>query len=383
MQNHVINTPLALLAFLFLIIAFTRFLEHRFEVLKKITSAVLCTLIGILLSNLGIIPHRSGLYEAVFEIAIPYAIALVILASSFSDLKRAGPRLIVAFGLAGLGSFLGGLFGGAFYARWVGDATWKLAGQFVGAFFGGGMNFAAIGRGLETSPSLFAAGAVAINMSTVPWLLSQMALARNLETKFGAVPADPVGAPAGASSDDPRREWVTASLKITDLSLLAAIPLAILWGARELSSVLPGFPEVLWITTLALALAQVPALRRLQGSAFLAYFAMHLFFIVIGAQSVLGEVLSAGPSVLLFMVSVIGVHALVLFGLGWLLRFDIQTLSVASQAAVGGPGSALALSMSMNWSRLVTPGVIVGIFGYALGNYLGFACAYLVRGWLA
>ena len=33
----------------------------------------------------------------------------------------------------------------------------------------------------------------------------------------------------------------------------------------------------------------------------------------------------------------------------------------------------------MNWKSIVTPAIIVGIFGYALGNYMGFACAYLLR----
>ena len=31
---------------------------------------------------------------------------------------------------------------------------------------------------------------------------------------------------------------------------------------------------------------------------------------------------------------------------------------------------------------LVTPGIILGIFGYALGNYVGFACAYVTRSFL-
>jgi uncharacterized membrane protein len=62
-----------------------------------------------------------------------------------------------------------------------------------------------------------------------------------------------------------------------------------------------------------------------------------------------------------------------------LLRRDLATITIASQAAVGGPGSALALSMSMKWPSLVTPGIIVGIFGYAMGNYIGFACAYVTR----
>jgi uncharacterized membrane protein len=50
----------------------------------------------------------------------------------------------------------------------------KLSGQFSGAFVGGGMNFVAIGRGLATEPSIFAAASVADNLSTVPWMLAQV-----------------------------------------------------------------------------------------------------------------------------------------------------------------------------------------------------------------
>jgi uncharacterized membrane protein len=377
-----IQAPLALLASLFLVVALTRYLEQRSALLTKITSAVLCTLTGIALANLGVIPHHSEVYQGIFELAIPYAIVLVVLASNFKDLRRAGPRLICAFGIAGLGSLAGGFLGGLVFSPYLGDEIWKLAGQFVGANFGGGMNYAAIGRELETSPSLFAAGAVAINLSTVPWLLTQMGLANFLEPYFGSTAAKgAVNATerSGISDNDPRHEWTRASLTLSDLSVLGAIPLLILWAANRLEPLLPGFPQVLWITTLALIVAQVPIIQKLKGASFLSYFAMHLFFIVIGAQSIIGEVLSAGPAVLFYLASAIAVHALVLFGGGWLLRFDIRTLSVASQAAVGGPGSALALSMSMKWTTLITPGIIIGIFGYAFGNYLGFICSYLVR----
>jgi uncharacterized membrane protein len=79
------------------------------------------------------------------------------------------------------------------------------------------------------------------------------------------------------------------------------------------------------------------------------------------------------------MVSIIALHGLVVYGLGALARLDLASLTIASQAAVGGPGSALALAMSMRWPALVTPGIILGIFGYAIGNYAGVACAYLAR----
>lgn len=369
--------PLALLAFLFLVVAFARWLEGRFDWVQKISSAVVCTLFGIALGNLGVIPHSSPVQQAVFEHAVPYAIVLVILSSNLAELRTAGARMLVCFALATVASFVGGVVAGAAFSGWVGPETWKLAGQFAGAFVGGGMNFVAVGRGLETSPGIFAAASVADNLSTVPYMLAQVGLAGLLAPYF---PRLEESATDPAAGDGQRDIWTSATVSITDLTVLAALPLGALWLSRKLAPLLPGFPEVLWLTTLALAAAQFPLMRRLKGAAMLSYLALHLFFIVLGAASVVSEVAQAGPSLFVFMITIIAIHAVIVYGAGRLLGFDLPTLTVASQAAVGGPGSALALSMSMKWYRLVTPGIIVGIFGYGIGNYVGFGCAYLLRG---
>jgi uncharacterized membrane protein len=123
----------------------------------------------------------------------------------------------------------------------------------------------------------------------------------------------------------------------------------------------------------------MPFARKIRGAAVLSYFSLHLFFIVIGATSNVREVIKAGPAVFGLMILILVIHGLVVYGVGWILRIDLATICVSSQAAIGGPGSALALSMAMKWKSLVTPGIIVGIFGYAVGNYLGFGCAYLLR----
>ena len=143
---------------------------------------------------------------------------------------------------------------------------------------------------------------------------------------------------------------------------------------------MPGFPQVLWLTTFAIIAAQLPVTRRLRGASVGSYFALHLFFIAIGSGSLISEVVKAGPMLFVYMVVILGIHVVIAYSAGWLLGFDIPNLSVASQAAVGGPGSALALAMAMSWPALVTPGIIVGILGYAFGNYVGFACAYSYRG---
>ncbi len=378
-----IQDPLALLAFMFLVIAFARALESRFQFVEKISSAVVCTLLGIALANLGVIPHDSEIHRGVYAYAVPYAIVLVIMSSRLSDLKKAGSRLIICYGLAVVGSFVGAFLASLLFSSWLGPETWKLGGTFAGAFVGGGMNFAAVGQGLEITPSLFAAAAVADNLSTVPWLLTQVGLFGLLHRFYRPGAESAVGeAVAETPQENIREKWTTTATTIFDIAVLAAFPLGALWLSQLLSPLIPGFPEVLWLTTLAIVAAQLPFARRLKGAAMLSYFALHLFFIVIGASSIVSEVLKAGPGLFLYMILILVLHGLFLYGTGWLLGMDLPTITIASQSTVGGPGSALAVSMAMKWGNLATPGIIVGIFGYAIGNYIGFACAYLLRGFL-
>jgi uncharacterized membrane protein len=46
-------------------------------------------------------------------------------------------------------------------------------------------------------------------------------------------------------------------------------------------------------------------------------------------------------------------------------------LIIASNAAVLGATTAPALAATKGWRHLVTPGVLVGVLGYALGTFLG------------
>ena len=389
------------------VVAFARWLEERYDVIKKISSAVVCTLLGITLANIGVIEHTGPAHEGVFTFAIPYAIVLVIMGTQMKELANAGRPLLIAYLAACGGSFVGGAVAGATMAGWVGPETWKLSGAFSAAFAGGGMNFAAVGQGLEVEPSTFAAAALADNMSTVPYLLFQVWLAGILAAVFlrrsGPGLAATSGDPAEqedqeAQEEAMRRRWTDTDISITDFAILGGLPLAALWVARLISetlaealpsmadgspmyglvSFLSEVPEVLWLTTIALIVAQLPWVRKLRGAEVLSYFALHIFFIALGAASDLATIVDAGVPIFSFMIAIIGIHVIVAYGIGWLFRIDLATVSIASQAAIGGPGSALAIGMAMKWHKLVAPAVIVGIFGYALGNYLGFFCARLV-----
>ena len=64
---------------------------------------------------------------------------------------------------------------------------------------------------------------------------------------------------------------------------------------------------------------------------------LHFFFVLIGIVSRWSEISAVGVEVFLFTLIVVAVHGVFVLGMGKLLRLDIGTVAVASQAAVGGP----------------------------------------------
>ena len=54
-----------------------------------------------------------------------------------------------------------------------------------------------------------------------------------------------------------------------------------------------------------------------------------------------------------------------------MLGLTLPELIIASNAAVLGATTAPALAATKGWRDLVTPGVLVGVLGYALGTFLG------------
>jgi uncharacterized membrane protein len=186
----------------------------------------------------------------------------------------------------------------------------------------------------------------------------------------------------GERADEPGADLLApVPLHLLDLAVLLALGLGLQLAAEATARALPWpVPPVVWLTTLALAVAQVPAVRRLQGALHLGTLALNLFFVVIGIGSRVAEILAVGLEVFYFTATVVLIHGLVTFAAARLVRLDVETTAVASQAAVGGPSTAMALAIARRRPDLALPGLMAGLLGYAVGNYLGLAVAYAVRG---
>lgn len=381
-----IESPLAVSTVLALVTALAFWLDRNVPALSKVGASLLVIVFGALLSNFGVVPVESPVYEAVTGPVTSLAVAWLLLAVHLRDLKRAGPRMLGAYGLAAAGTLAGSFLGAVVFASVFGPDTWKLAGSFMGTYSGGSLNFVAVGREVGLPDTLFAGAAAADNLTTGVWLAACLMLPVWLRT-FYPDPPTSASAPDDGADDagaEPGEEhhpfFSSAPVSVLGLSVLVGAGLLLLVAARGLTALIPAVPEILWLTTLALAAGHLTPLSRIDGALQLGNYALHLFFAVIGVYSVLGQILEVGLPILFFTLLVVGVHGLVVYGGGRLAGLDLGTLSVASQAAVGGPSTALAIAVSRKWPALLLPGIAVGLLGYAAGNYLGLAVAWTVRG---
>jgi uncharacterized membrane protein len=373
-----IDGALPLTALIAAAAALAFWLDHRVPALSKVGASLLTLVFGALLSNLGIVPAASPVYDAIAGPVTSLAIAWLLLSVNLGDLRRAGPRMLGAFGLAALGTALGALVGALAFAEQIGADTWRLAGVFTGTYSGGSVNFVSVGRGVGLPDSLWAGATAADAMTTGIWMAATLLLPLWLVRFFPPIPESV--AVQDESGAHPHPFFEPAGVSALDLSFLVAAAIGLLAAAELTARLVPQVPAILWLTTYALLLGHTKTFRQPPGALQLGTMVLHLFFVVIGIWSRVSEIVSVGMVVFLYTVVLVAIHGLVVFGGGRLFRLDPGTLSVASQASVGGPSSALAVAVAREWPGLVLPGIIVGLLGYAAGNYLGFGVAYLVRG---
>ncbi|MGR9052546.1 MAG: DUF819 family protein, partial [Gammaproteobacteria bacterium] len=139
---------------------------------------------------------------------------------------------------------------------------------------------------------------------------------------------------------------------------------------------------VITVLTLLPATLFPRAMETLHGGFELAVPLSFVFFAAIAAGADVAAMIEIAPMLVLLVLILLSVHVLVTFGLGALFGFSLPELITASNAAVLGATTAPALAAAKGWRDLITPGELVGVFGYALGTLAGTA-VYRLCAWLA
>ena len=298
-----ITEPLTIFLILAAVVFVAIQLENRVPLFRALGAALTGILLGMVLSNTGILPGESPTYSFLMGDGVYFGIALILLSVDLRSVLQAGPGMLAAFGIGALGTAVGAITGGFLLVGLVGPETWKLSGQFTGTYTGGGANFAALGRAFDTSPDLFSAATAADVIITAIWMMVCLAVPVLLGRPKGSAP--PERSPGhGDSPSEEKPVTLERTLNDTvrpvslrDAAALVVVAVGAVWGAGFLSGVIPLIPEVLWLTTLVLVMAQVPAIKNLPGGALFGNYLILLFLASNGARSVIANLVAMGPPV--------------------------------------------------------------------------------------
>lgn len=345
--------------------------------LRHAGAALVVIVIVAIAGNVGLMPTGSSdpVYAVILGRVAPLAIFWLLLRVELRRVLSAGPTLLVLFLLGATGVVIGALLGHALFggAR-IGPQSEELAGMYTATYIGGSVNFNALALhyGVVENGALYA-GATAVDAGlTTLWMIATLGWPRLFEAKRAAAPIE-----AAPSS---------SQVAILDLALLLALGLGSVWLCDEITAWLAtrgmSVPSIIVITTLALVLAQVPAIARLRGTEWLGMIAVLLFLGVIGALcdlQALAGLGTLGPALGGMACTIIAVHAVIVFGAGLVAKRDPLLAAIASQANIGGGTTALAVARSYGREDLVLPAILVGALGNAIGTYAGFGVVALLQ----
>lgn len=380
-----------LLALLCGAVAFSIYLEQKYDWASKISGAIIALLIALAASNLSIIPNACSLYDDIVSgYAVPLGIPLLLLRCSMKRIWRETGRMMVIFLIGALGTVVG-----AFVAFWLlSPFIPELAGvaaMMTGSYIGGGVNFAALAAEFDVG-EIKAATTVADNLLMALYFFALIFIAgmRFFRAHYTHPHIDAVEAAGGEEGKTQAAAyWSRKDISLRDIAMNFAYAAVVVCAAKLIAAAVGGLipdsgvvghilhtffgSEYVWITTVSMAFATwgEKQVAKLSGSQEIGTYLIYLFLFVIGVPASIGKIITETPLLLVFTAVMVAVNMLFCFVGGKLLHFDLEDIILASNANIGGPTTAAGMAISQGWSALVGPVMLVGTFGYVIGTYLG------------
>lgn len=380
-------------------------LYQRFKFLSKVGTVVLAYLLGILMSLTGLTDCGEARMEplqawqdALQNVCVPLAIPLMLFSADFRSWIRNLKGTFVAF-LCGLLAVSAAVVLSFVFFRDRGIAELdKAAGLMTGFYTGGTPNVASLNIALQPSPETFLmvnTFEIFITFFLLAFLVAGgYRLVRRIlryEPDAGSVQRTEekgmrtANAAADVSGSD--FENYAGMLKpgvLKRLLLPLACSLVLFLSAGIFSKLFVGsdyqvVSVILIITTLAICLSFWPRLRSTPRMFEAGMYFILIFSVVIASQFQFARIRDGVSDLMFFILSVLVLSVLLHLLLAKLFKVDADLFTISLVGLVFSPPFVPTVAGLMKSRRCLISGIVVGLLGYAVGNYLGVAVYWLTR----
>lgn len=378
--------------------AISIYLEQTYEWASRVSGAIIALVGAMVLSNLNIIPLDAPTYDVVWGYAIPIAIPLLMFQCDIKKVWKESGKMLIIFLIGSIGTVAGAFIGFALLGKHVPHLA-EVAGAMTGSYTGGSVNFAAVSNALTLPGEVASAAIVADNLLMALYFLALVTIpTMNFFRKNFAHPyVDMVESKSAAENETAAASyWKGKEISLKDMASSIAISIFIVtisgivgnfFGsiiptsnkALELLNTLLSSKYLLISTFTIAAVTMMPNyFTKINGPQEIGTFLIYLFFVVIGVPASIMMIIKNAPLLLVFCFVMVFTNMLFSFIAGKLLNYSVEEIIIASNANIGGPTTAAAMAISKGWADLVGPAMLVGVFGYGVGTYLGITVGTLL-----
>ena len=352
--------------------------KHKIPFSSFFSPIVLCYATGILLSIIN--KERDNLFFNVAtwfsQISILVAIPLLLYGSSSIKRLSGYKRLGLSFFFASMSSAIS-CFTVAWWFQNDHSSFAQIGSMLTGLYIGGTPNMQAIGFALKGDPKLtlqltaadaLVGGSYLVLLTSIVPLLTSRVLPRFKETFI-------YDEQISISTPIKMERWDYLILVFFTLGWLSVL-LGLLYTFKQIDNTAI---ILFFITGISIILSFSKFIAKRSASSFkLGEYLLLVFALTLSIQGKWSDITRG--SNLLFIITAASMYGSICIHLilSRLFRIDRDTFLISSTAAIYGPPFVTQIASVIKNKYLLMPGILAGLLGYAIGNYIGLAVYYLL-----
>ena len=367
---------------------------------------LVCYFLPSLLNYLGLIDSsNSQLYFVASRYLLPCSLVLLTLSIDLKEISKLGSKALIMFFSGTIGILLGGpisiLFVKYFFPTIVDIDLTDLADgmtTIAGSWIGGGANQAAMMEVFQVDSKIFSKMVAVDIICANIWLaILLIGVNRNKYIDDNILNAD---SSSIVEIKDRIEAYNLSISKIPDLKDVIYIcsigfgvtGFAHFFGNIFSSYIADNYPSLsslsltssfFWLVIISTSIGVIlsfTSVRELEGSGASRLGSLFIYILVltIGLKMDINSIFN-DPGLFLIGFIWLGFHVIILLITAKLIRAPFFFVAVGSQANVGGAASAPVVASAFHPS-LAAVGVLLAVFGYAVGTYAAWLCGIIMKG---
>lgn len=365
-------------------------LGSKYHVLQKIGIVLLCYIVGMIVGNIGILPSGFGKVQSTLQdVSVALALPLLLFSLDVKKWFTTSRMGLLSMLLAVIAIVATTLVLQLTIGSGVQDG-WKLAGMSAAVYTGGTPNLAAIKSALQVPNDTYILFNTYDTVFSLIYIFFMASAARVFFQKvFKLRPYKSLDTKEAAVASDISDESIEAYSRLLRPSIVKGLILAFLVSAviLAIAFVMGGlFPAsystaitILFITSLGIAASFMKPIRRIKHTFQLGMYIIYVFCFTVASMTKLSVLIHINWDILLYvLISIFGsmlLHALLCMR----FKIDSDTMIITSVSAICSPPFVPVVVSGLKNKDVLISGLVTGIVGYAIGNYLGVGVAMLYR----